>query len=46
MQTKQISKPIYAQCRQCFKKYDMTEWGVSCPSCSKLKVNKDSRKKH
>jgi Zn finger protein HypA/HybF involved in hydrogenase expression len=44
MQTKQISKPIYAQCRLCFKKYDMLEWGVSCPSCSKVKSDKNRKK--
>lgn len=35
-------KPIYAQCRICFKKYDMIEWGVSCPSCKNK--DKDKRK--
>ena len=44
MQTKQISKPIYAQCHVCFKKYDMIEWGVSCPSCNNSK-DKDRKKR-
>lgn len=38
------SKPIYAQCRQCFKKYDMITYGVSCPTC-KDKTDKDKRRK-
>ena len=34
-------KPIYAQCRECFKKYDMITWGVSCPTCKdKTKIKK------
>jgi len=44
MQIKQISKPVYAQCHTCFKKYDMVEWGVSCPSCSKTE-NKNQKKR-
>ncbi len=30
-----FTKPVFAQCRTCFKKYDMVEWGVDCPSCKK-----------
>ena len=33
-----FDKPVYAQCRICFKKYDMVEWGVECPTCKKKKV--------
>lgn len=32
-----LSKPVYAQCRTCFKRYDMVEYGVECPCCSKTK---------
>jgi len=38
------SKPIYAQCRQCFKKYDMIEYGVSCPTCRDKTDNGKKRK--
>ena len=38
------SKPIYAQCRQCFKKYDMITYGVACPTC-KDKTDKGKRRK-
>jgi Zn finger protein HypA/HybF involved in hydrogenase expression len=40
-----IVKPIYAQCRICFKKYNMIEWGVECPGCSKIKSNKSDVKR-
>jgi len=39
------SKPIYAHCPICFKKYDMVEWGVECPSC-KNKKSKEKKTKH
>nr|AQS29168.1 hypothetical protein [uncultured archaeon] len=42
MQLKSI-KPIYAQCRLCFKKYNMLEWGVSCPCCTKSDDNKKKK---
>lgn len=44
MQSKMIQRPIYAQCRICFKRYDMVEYGASCPSC-KDKDFKDKKKK-
>ncbi len=34
------SKPVIAQCPICYKKYDMVQYGVSCPTCKdKIKEN-------
>lgn len=44
MKLRTVTKPIYAQCNICWKKYDMTEWGVECPSCKSDNYIKDKRK--
>jgi Zn finger protein HypA/HybF involved in hydrogenase expression len=44
MQQLKHIKPVYAQCPNCFKKYDMVEWGVRCPACKDKDFSKENKK--
>lgn len=39
-----FDKPVYTQCRTCFKLYNMVEWGVNCPTCKEKSIKNIERK--
>jgi hypothetical protein len=39
-----FDKPVMTQCRNCFKLYDMVEYGVKCPTCKDRKMKCNERK--
>ncbi|MEM0465396.1 MAG: hypothetical protein QXW97_01695 [Candidatus Pacearchaeota archaeon] len=39
-----FDKPVYTQCRNCFKLYNMVEFGVDCPICKKKEIKTSKEK--